>query len=235
MPGIHKTLCTGLAQPGLHADRPALAVRARPAFGAVVCLVLAGHPPAFDPRRPDLARQGRGPPADRRARQRARRGGHGHPGAAHQVAGVRALGVHGRLCRRLPRLRHPALQHGDLRSDDLVHHHLHGRDRRPGVDRGRRPRRALSRRPAGPLRRQPDHPVPDQRARADRLHPLPSRRPGRAPPPLGRCGHRRPALRAGASGAPAPSRGAAAGRRPTGDGVHRCREPEPLLPEVVES
>ena len=154
VPGIDKTVCTGSAQPGLHPDRPADVVRPQPPVTAIVRLVLAGRPRPVDPRRAGLARQGGGPAAGRRAGQRARRGGHGDPRAAHQAAGLRALGLHGRLRRRLPRLRDPALQHGDLRPDDLVHHHLHGGDRRPGLHPGSRPRRALSRGPARPLRRQ---------------------------------------------------------------------------------
>ena len=47
-----------------------------------------------------------------------------------------------------------------------------------GSVRGGGARCAVSRGPSGALRGQPDHSIPDQWPRADRLHPLPSRRPG---------------------------------------------------------
>ena len=51
----------------------------------------------------------------------------------------------------------------------------------------------------GHLRLHPHHPVPDQRPRPDRLHPLPARGPGRGPAPAGRLGHRRRSLAGRAS------------------------------------
>ena len=145
----------------------------------------------------------------------------------------------------LPRLRHRAhLSTDHLRPDRLVPGHLHGGHRRAGLDPRGHPGRPLPGGPAGHLRDQPDHPVPDQRARADRLHPLPARRPGRGAPParrrrhgghpigsaalLGRC----PAI-AGAGRPPSPSRAPDGRRRPgpggrrvdrdRGDGRHRRR------------
>ncbi len=184
VPGINKTLCTGLPNPASTLiGRPTLLGLSLQSQRSFAWFSL-GRARPVDPRRAGLARQGGGPSSGGRAGQRARRGGDGDPGAAHEVAGLRALGFHGRLCRRLPRLLDAAVQHGDLRSDHLVHHHLHGGDRRPGVDPGRRPRCALPGGAAVPLRLQRHHPVPDQRARAHRLHPLPAGRAGRAPPPV---------------------------------------------------
>ena len=111
-------------------------LRHQPGLAALVRLVLARRAAAVHLHGADLARPGRGAPAGRRARQRARRGGHGHPDPAHQAAGLRAVGLHGRLRRGLLRLRHPAAQQHrhHLRPDDLVRDHLDGGHRRAGLD-----------------------------------------------------------------------------------------------------
>ena len=214
VPGINKTLCTGLPDPGYtFLGRPSL-FGISLALAAVLRLVLAGRAAAVHLHGADLARQGRGAPPRRRARQRADGGGHGDPDPAHEAAGLRALGLHGGLRGRLLRLRHPAAQQHrhHLRPHDLVRDHLHGRHRRAGLHPRRHPRRHLPRGPARALRRQPDDPVHHQRPGADRVHPLPARRAGRAAAPLRRPGDRGHPRRAGAGELAA---GRAAASQPT--------------------
>ena len=99
VPGIDKTLCTGLPNPGYtFLGRPSLfgislASQQSFAWFSLGVLLLSDLHGAH------LARQGRGASPRRRARQRADRGGHGDPDPAHEAAGLRALGLHGRLRR----------------------------------------------------------------------------------------------------------------------------------------
>ena len=141
-----------------------------------------------------------------------------HPGGADQAAGLRALGIHGRLCRRVPGLCQSAVQHNHLQPRRVHPGRLHGGDRRAWFDPRRRARRRLPGGTAGHLRHHLDHPVPHQRLRPARLPALPARWAGRGHAPPGRRDHRRCALAArpplgpfGSPRCPAPARGASTG------------------------
>ena len=160
VPGIDKTLCTGLPNPAYtFINRPSLfgiSLSSQRSFAwfSLGVLLLSVYMVRI------WRGQGRGAPPGRRPRQRARGRRDGHPRPPHQAPGVRAVRIHGRVRRRLLRLRHPAAeQHGPhVRPDDVVRHHLHGGHRRPGLHLGRDPGCPLPRGPAGDLRLQPDHP-----------------------------------------------------------------------------
>ena len=135
MPGINKTLCTGLPDPGYtFVGRPSLfglslASQQSFAWFSLGVLLLSVF----------MVRIWRDKGVARRLvavrDNELDRGGHGDPDPAHQAAGLRALGLHGRLRGRVLRLRHPAAQQHrhHLRPHDLVRDHLHGGDRRPGL------------------------------------------------------------------------------------------------------
>ena len=99
--GVHRP-----AQPGLHLDRPArrssgsasTPQRAFAWFSLGVLVRLGAHGPG-------LAGPRHRPPAGAVRDNELTAGGDGHPGGADQAAGLRPLGVHGRLRRGVPGLR----------------------------------------------------------------------------------------------------------------------------------
>ena len=190
VPGINKTLCTGLPDPGYtYLGRPSLfgislASQQSFAWFSLGVLLLSVFMVRI------WRDRGVGTPPRRRAGQRAHRGGHGDPDPAHEAPRLRPLRLHGRLCGRVLRLRHPAAQQHrhHVRPHDLVRDHLHGRHRRPGLHSRGHPRRHLPRGAARALRRQPDDPVHHQRPGPDSVHPLPAGWAGRGVAPFRRRG-----------------------------------------------
>ena len=223
LPVIDKTVCTGLPDPQSTLDLAPRPVRPRPVVGARLRVVLDRRARPLGPDRQGVARPRRRPPTRRGARQRDGRQRDGDPDRADEAPRVRALGLPGRIRGRVPRLRDRTVQHRDLRPRGVDPRHLDGRDRRPRVDPRRRARRRLPARAARDLRRHLDRPLPDQRLRAPRVHPLPARRPGRDPAP-----HRRPRDRGHRAD---PDRAGSATAPPEPDTVPF--DPEELVEEVV--
>ena len=183
VPVLDKRLCTGLPNPqSTLIARPSIfgidlgSERAFAWFSLVVLVLSASDGPA-------VARPRGRASADLGPGQRVGGGCDGHSAGAHQAVGLRTVGVHRRLRRGVPGLRARALLDHHLRPDLLAARRLDGGHRRPRLDRGRGAGGALSGRDPGDLRHHADHPVPHQRARAPRLHPLSPRRPGRGHAP----------------------------------------------------
>ena len=108
LPLIHRTVCTGLPNPGSTLIIEADALRNPDLLRAGVRVVLADRSRAFGAHGPGLAGQGHRQASDRGPRQRDRRGIGRHTGGADEASRLRAVGIHGRLRRGHVRVTAPS-------------------------------------------------------------------------------------------------------------------------------